>query len=208
MRNNKTVSPTAASLEWLPGDYLAPLDPDLVFGRNAPLEIDLGCGDGSFVTELARRHPERNFIGIERLLGRVRSTCRKAARENLANLRVLRLEIAYAVRYLVPAESVATFHLLFPDPWPKTRHHRRRIVTAEFLESIRHALVPGGNLRIATDQADYFAQITRLCATVTGLTAMNPILDDAHPVSTFGERFRQSDARIYWIELRRVSPVK
>jgi tRNA (guanine-N7-)-methyltransferase len=203
MRNNLTVSPGAASVEFVPEDYLAPLDFDLLFGRRAPVEIDLGCGDGSFVTALARQNPERNFLGIERLVGRVRSTCRKAARENLSNLRVLRVEIAYAVRYLVPPESVARFHLLFPDPWPKTRHHRRRIVTVEFLESIRNALVSGGILQIATDQADYFEQISRVTAVATGLVIEDPSLEATHPISTFGERFRQIGAKTYRLELRK-----
>ncbi len=203
MRNNLTVSPVAASVEYVPEDYLAPLDFDLLFGRSAPVEIDLGCGDGSFITLLAQQRQERNFLGIERLIGRVRSTCRKAARENLSNLRVLRVEIAYAVRYLVPPESVARFHLLFPDPWPKTRHHRRRIVTAEFLESIRNALVPGGILQIATDQADYFEQISRVAAVAPGLVIEDPGLEAAHPVSTFGERFRQAGAKTYRLELRK-----
>ena len=203
MRNNLTVSPAAASLEFVPDNYLIPLHFNLVFGRSAPVETDLGCGDGSFLAALARQNPDRSFLGIERLVGRVRSTCRKAARENLSNLRVLRMEIAYAVRYLIPAESVAMFHLLFPDPWPKTRHHRRRIVTAEFLESIRNALVPEGILQIATDQADYFEQIARLCAVVPGLAAVDPALNPTHPVSTFGERFRQAGARIYLLELRK-----
>ena len=203
MRNNLTVSSAAASVEFIPKNYLTPLDFDMVFGRSAPVEIDLGCGDGSFVTALARQNPERNFLGIERLIGRVRSTCRKAAREKLSNFRVLRVEIAYAVRYLVPAESVAMFHLLFPDPWPKTRHHRRRIVTAELLESIRNGLVPGGILHIATDEADYFEQIARVCAVAPGFAAVDPSLDAAHPVSTFGERFRQAGVRTYLLELRK-----
>jgi tRNA (guanine-N7-)-methyltransferase len=203
MRNNLTVSSAAASVEFVPENYLTPLDLDLVFERSAPVEIDLGCGDGAFVTALARQNPEHNFLGIERLIGRVRSTCRKAARENLSNLRVLRVEIAYAVRYLVPTESAAMFYLLFPDPWPKTRHHRRRIVTAEFLESIWNALVPGGILQIATDEADYFEQITRLCAVVPGFAAVDPSLDVAHPVSTFGERFREAGVKTYLLELRK-----
>jgi len=203
MRNNLTVSPVAASVEFVPENYLDPLDFDLVFGRSAPVEIDLGCGDGSFVTALARQNPQRNFLGIERLIGRVRSTCRKAARENLSNLRVLRMEIGYAVRYLVPADSVAMFHLLFPDPWPKTRHHRRRIVTPEFLESIRNALAPRGILQIATDEPDYFRQITQLCALAPGFVAADPSLDAARPVSTFGERFRQAGTKTYLIELRK-----
>ena len=203
MRSNTTISPTAASVEFVPENYLTPINFDLVFRRSAPVEIDLGCGDGSFITSLARQNPDRNFLGIERLIGRVRSTCRKAGRENLTNLRVLRVEIGYAIRYLVPAESVTMFHLLFPDPWPKTRHHRRRLVTAEFLESIRNALVSGGILQIATDEADYFEQIALLCAAVPEFSAVDPGLDVAHPVSTFGKRFRQAGVKTYLLETRK-----
>ena len=106
------------------------LDLQKIFERNAPLHVDLGCGDGLFLCGLAQRMPDKNFLGIERLLNRVRTSARKVAR--LDNVRLLRMESSYAVRYLLPAESVERFYLLFPDPWPKRRHHRRRIVTPGF----------------------------------------------------------------------------
>src|SRR5205814_6255495 len=109
-----------------------------IFGRRAPLHVDLGCGDGSFLCALAQRLPDKNFLGIERLLSRIRSTARKAA--SLDNVRLLQIESSYAVRYLLPAESVETFYLLFPDPWPKRRHHRRRIFSRYFLDSVAAAL--------------------------------------------------------------------
>jgi tRNA (guanine-N7-)-methyltransferase len=99
------------------------LDIEKVFGRSAPLQVDLGCGDGSFLCALAQRNPDQNFLGIERLLGRIRSAARKAAM--VGNVRLLRMESSYAVRYLLPAGLVETFYLLFPDPWPKRRHWRR-----------------------------------------------------------------------------------
>src|SRR5207244_5495469 len=80
------------------------LDLEKIFGRNAPLHVDLGCGDGSFLCALAERMPEKNFLGIERLLGRIRSAARKAA--TVGNVRLLRMESSYAVRYLLPAGSV------------------------------------------------------------------------------------------------------
>src|SRR6266550_2460619 len=107
-----------------PGTLIERLDLEKIFGRIAPLHIDLGCGVGSFICALAERMPERNFLGIERLLGRIRSAARKAA--TVGNVRLLRMENSYAVRYLLPAGSVETFYLLFPDPWPKRRHWRRR----------------------------------------------------------------------------------
>ena len=83
------------------------LDLEKIFARNAPLHIDLGCGDGSFICALAQRMPEKSFLGIERLLGRIRIAARKAA--NIGNVRLLRMESSYAVRYLLPAGSVEKF---------------------------------------------------------------------------------------------------
>src|ERR1700741_496106 len=90
-------------------------DLEKIFGRKAPLHVDLGCGDGSFLCALAHRLPDKNFLGIERLTGRIRSSARRAA--SLDNVRLLQMESFYAVRHLLPAGSVETFYLLFPDPW-------------------------------------------------------------------------------------------
>lgn len=208
MRGNTILSPAAMAFELLPGSYFAPLDFTSIFPRRAPLEVDLGCGDGSFLTALARGNPARNFLGIERLLGRVRSACRKAAHENLDNVRVLRLEISYAIRYLLTSESVAVFHLLFPDPWPKKRHHRRRIVTPEFLGSVYHALTPNGVLRIATDQTEYFEHILGLSASQPGFAPVRIQPDESLPTSAFAKQFRLVGVESYWLELRKTSPVK
>jgi len=90
------------------------LDLEKIFARNAPLHIDLGCGDGSFICALAQRMPEKSFLGIERLLGRIRIAARKAA--NIGNVRLLRMESSYAVRYLLPAGSVKSFISCSPIP--------------------------------------------------------------------------------------------
>ncbi|HIE61183.1 MAG TPA: 30S ribosomal protein S1 [Microbacterium sp.] len=100
----------------------------------------MGCGDGSFALKMARNYPDRNFLAIERLLGRVRKVCRRATRANLSNLGVLRLEARYTIEWLLPPSSVSRLHLLFPDPWPKARHHRRRLVQQEFLAAVEETL--------------------------------------------------------------------
>jgi tRNA (guanine-N7-)-methyltransferase len=191
-------------IELIPESYIAPLDLLAIFGRVAPLQVDLGCGDGSFLSELAQRHPDQNFLGTEKLIGRVAKVCRKAA--SLENVRVLNVESSYAVRYLLPEASVETFYLLFPDPWPKRRHHRRRVVTKDFLDSIARALVNRGSLRIATDQRDYFEQIERTARNHSGFAIVD--LDDVDlPATKFENRFRQQGAPIYRLSLRKVSPV-
>jgi tRNA (guanine-N7-)-methyltransferase len=181
------------------------LDLEKIFGRNAPLHVDLGCGDGSFICALAQRMPAKNFLGIERLLGRIRSATRKAA--SLPNVRLLRMESSYAVRYLLPAESVETFYLLFPDPWPKRRHCRRRIVTGDFLCAISQALAENGRLLIATDHVDYFERITETARGNPNLAIIEPA-DVDRPLTKFERKFRAQSTPIHWLELRKVSPVR
>lgn len=204
MRTNPRTFPAVALV---PRSYLEPLDVGKIFGRNAPLEVDLGCGDGSFLVALAQRWPERNFVGVERLAGRVRSACRKIGALGLTNARVVPHEILHAVQQLFARGSVETFHLLFPDPWPKRRHHARRIVTPEFLRAIGRALRPGGELRIATDAVEYFTQIRETAANVAVLTPID-CSDADLPSTTFEERFRQRGLTIHRLALRKVSPLR
>ena len=179
------------------------LDPEKVFGRKAPLHVDLGCGDGSFLCAVAQRLPNKNFLGIERLSYRVRAAARKAG--SLNNVRLLQIESSYAVRYLLSARSVETFYLLFPDPWPKRRHHRRRIVTSDFLKSVHAALEHNGVIYIATDHLDYFRKIKKTAESTPGFARVEPAID--LPPSRFGLIFSQKGATIHWLALRKISPV-
>jgi tRNA (guanine-N7-)-methyltransferase len=198
-------STIAAQAEIIPANYFVPLCVEAIYGNRAPLEVDLGCGDGSFLAAAAAANPARNFLGIERMPGRVRSACRKIELGGLINARVLQLEISYTVRHLFPPASVAVFHLMFPDPWPKRRHSRRRVVTEDFLAVIHCALAPNGALRIATDQTDYFREIERLAARSLGFIAISDPEAGAS-VSTFEKRFRQDALEIHRLVLRKVSP--
>jgi tRNA (guanine-N7-)-methyltransferase len=204
MLQSREFPPLASDAEIVPANYFAPLDLKAIYGRNAPVEVDLGCGDGSFLVEIAAANPARSFLGIERLLGRVRTAHRKITQRELTNARVLRVESSYAVRRMLPANSVARFHLMFPDPWPKRRHWRRRLVTEDFFAAIHRVLVPHGVLRIATDQVHYFREIERIAGTSTQFVASS----DPNPHSargTFEKRFSPSE--IYRLELRKVSDV-
>jgi tRNA (guanine-N7-)-methyltransferase len=192
-------------IELIPESYVDRLNFEAIFGRIAALQVDLGCGDGSFLAALAEQMLEKNFLGIERLAGRIRSAARRAA--GFDNVRVLRVETYYAVRYLLPSHSVEAFHLLFPDPWPKRRHHRRRIVTSDFLSAAATALAENGTLRIATDQSEYFEDIRRFAEQSRNLV---PIKEDGHsdlPASSFEKHFKSAGTTIYRLELRKVSPV-
>ena len=193
-------------IELVPPTYVAPLDLLAIFGRIAPLDVDLGCGNGDLICELARQKPERNFLGIEKLASRVARVCRKAAA--LKNVRVLKVENSYAVRYLLPENSVDTFFLLFPDPWPKRRHHRRRVVHADFLDSVHRTLAEAGLFHIATDQGDYFTQIERLAADDSRFEKIDNADVDPLPLTKFEGRFRAQGATIYRLALRKISSVR
>src|SRR5512143_2600718 len=115
-----------------------------LFPRPQPLEVELGSGDGSFLVEYAARHPERNFIGVERLLGRIRKLDRKGRRAGLANLRGVRIESSYFLEYLLPPHNAIALHSYFPDPWPKKKHARHRLINVRFPGIAHQALATGG----------------------------------------------------------------
>lgn len=133
-----------------------------LFSTARPLEIELGSGDGSFLVAYAAQHPDRNFIGVERLLGRIRKLDRKTRRAGLDNLRGIRIESAYFLRFLLAEHSASAIHIYFPDPWPKRKHRRHRLVNEAFPALAARALRPAGLVYLRTDDADYFQQMTEV----------------------------------------------
>jgi len=136
-----------------------PLPIDTLFDAGRPLEIEIGCGKGRFLAARAARFPETQYLGIERMLSRVRRLDKKACRLNLDNIRVLRLEAFYTFYYLLPVHRVRTVYVFFPDPWPKRHHHNRRLFSPLFLDALWTRLEVGGTVQVATDHLDYFAVI-------------------------------------------------
>ena len=104
---------------FIPDDFFKVLAPSDIFGTDGPFEVDLGCGDGGFLLQMAAHYPERRFLGIERLLGRVRGVCSRAAVRGLENVKVLRVESRYFLEWMVRPGCVSRLHYLCPDPWPK-----------------------------------------------------------------------------------------
>jgi len=133
-----------------------------VFGRDGPLEVDVGCGKGRFLAARAKASPDSNFLGIDRLLVRLRKVDKKIARDGLQNVRLLRIEASYAIQHLLPPGCVSCFYVFFPDPWPKRRHHRRRLFTPAFLDSLHTALGKSGIVHVVTDHLPYAESIRSL----------------------------------------------
>ena len=133
-----------------------------LFPKPQPLEVELGCGDASFLVEYARRNPDTNFIGVERLLGRIQKLDKKGRRTGLTNMRGVRIESAYFLEYLLPPHAAAALHIYFPDPWPKKKHRRHRLINEGFPALARTALALGGVVFLRTDDADYFQQMNEV----------------------------------------------
>ena len=135
-----------------------------VFPKAQPLEIELGSGDGSFLAEYARRHPERNFIGTERLLWRIRKLERKCRPLGLENVGGVRIESSYFLQYLLPPHAAVALHVYFPDPWPKRKHRRHRLINEAFPVLASQAIAPNGVVYLRTDNEDYFNQMLEVFA--------------------------------------------
>ena len=169
-------APAAPTLVYKVTSIVDRLDLADMFPKPQPLEVELGSGDGSFLVNYARLNLNRNFLGVERLLGRLRKLDRKSLRAGLTNLRGLRIESAYSLEYLLPRESVAALHVYFPDPWPKRKHRKNRLINARFTEIAHQALAPEGLVYLRTDDEDYFKQmVTAFAANSSFQLAETPV---------------------------------
>ncbi len=132
-----------------------PLDLDAAFGRRAPRTLEIGFGDGEALVALARAHPERDYLGVEVHAPGVGHCLLAAAAAGLGNLRLCRGDaVELLARSLAPA-ALDEVLILFADPWPKKRHHKRRLIQPEFVALVASRLAPGGRLRLATDWKPY-----------------------------------------------------
>lgn len=198
------LSPDGEGIEFVPPDYFAPLQINHLFPQPAPLEVDVGCGEGAFIVAMARLHPNRNFLGIERLVGRIRKVGRRCLRAKVTNVRTLCVESSYSVRYLLPPASVSVFHVMFPDPWPKRKHRERRLINREFLDSVHSGLGAGGELRLTTDDADYFEQIKKVASTHEGFSEKSWVEESGYPQTDFEKRFRALGLPIHRLKLGKI----
>jgi tRNA (guanine-N7-)-methyltransferase len=176
------------------------------------LHVDVGFGDGAFLTELARRDPGRAVVGIELSFKRALKVARRLSRTDLRNVRLLGVDAAWAVREAFEDESVESFWINFPDPWPKRRHRRRRFVEPAFVADLSRRLMVGGSLHVATDDPAYAAAIR---------TALDgePLLENARalaahqdqrcelPPTAFERVWIAQGRPCFFFEHRRVKPI-
>ena len=147
----------------------------MVFAADRPVELEIGIGKGRFLLDAAARHPETNFVGVEWAGKYLRLAASRGWRRGLTNIRFARADGREFVEFFVPSQSLAAIRVLFPDPWPKKRHHKRRLINQEFLAEVERVLRPGGRLWLATDHAEYFASMEE---TLGGCPGLRPVDGD------------------------------
>lgn len=154
MRKNLDVGDVAVDPVRLDG-----LDWAELFGDAHPVEVEIGTGKAGFLLRRARAHPEINFLGIEWANKFYKFAADRFRRWGVGNVRMVRTDASHFIRVQCPRESLSVLHVYHPDPWPKKRHHRRRLFQKPFVEAAAARLVPGGRIAVQTDHAEYFEQI-------------------------------------------------
>ncbi len=138
------------------------ITPQTLFGDDRPLNLEIGFGNGDALLAMAVARPQEGFVGIEVHRPGIGRLLRRLDEAGIANVRVIRHDAVAVLRDHVPPATLAAIYLFFPDPWPKKRHHKRRIVQPAFLDLTTHVLAPGGLLHMATDWEEYAEQMLRL----------------------------------------------
>jgi tRNA (guanine-N7-)-methyltransferase len=136
-----------------------PLDLDAVFGRHAPTVLEIGFGMGETTAAIAQAHPECNYLGIEVHSPGVGSLLKSIGERGLTNVRIVQHDAVPVIECMVAPGSLAGVHIFFPDPWPKKRHHKRRLIRPPFVHMLASCLAPEGYLHLATDWEDYAQQM-------------------------------------------------
>lgn len=173
-----------------------PFDFDAVFGRRAPRTLEIGFGDGELLCEMARAAPKRDFIGVEVHEPGIGHCLLLIERLGLTNVRLVRHDAVEVLREQVPPAALDTVNLFFPDPWPKKRHHKRRIVQPEFLRLVASRLKPGGLFHVATDWAPYGEHIAAVAGAEPAFE-QPPMAPPGRPRTRFERRGERLGHAVY-----------
>ena len=187
-----------------------PWDSAAIFGRVAPLEIEVGSGKGLFLRNAARSRPDIDFLGLEIVHKYARFAAAGLAKAELPNGRLVSGDAMRIFAELIPDRSLAAVHVYFPDPWWKKRHRKRRVMNETFVQHVERALLPGGALHFWTDVEEYFQTTLELLAARTGLCGPiavpeTPAEDDLAYRTHFERRMRLSNEPVYRSEFRKQS---
>ncbi len=193
---------------WGIGNDGAPFDLVAMFGRDAPLTLEVGFGNGESLIALAAAHPARNYLGLEVHPPGVGHLLLRCEAEGVSNVRIVCDDAVDVLRQRVPDASIDELLLYFPDPWPKKRHHKRRIVQPAFVELVARKLVPGGVLRMATDWQPYAEHMLATASACPWLRNESPTGDfvarpGSRPVTRFERRGQRLGHSVWDLAFRR-----
>lgn len=174
-----------------------------IFSRAAPTIVEIGFGNGVSLFEIAKMDPASNFIGIETHKPGVGQLLQHIARDELTNLRVYYGDAVEALQECVPNQSIDTFQIFFPDPWPKRRHHKRRLIQPEFVALLCSKLKPNGTLHLATDWQDYAEHMMKVLTAASGFSNEYGVGEYAarstqRPILTKFEKRGEEEGRAIW----------
>ncbi len=167
-----------------------------IFGNSRPVEIEIGSGKGNFLLRHAKDRPEINLLGIEWLTGYAAYAADRAGRAGLVNVRLLCADAGEVFAKSLACESVQRVHIYFPDPWPKRKHHRRRLIQPVFVRNLRRTLRKGGTVHIVTDHAEYFQHIRHILGSADGFANLETA--EAEAVGSNFEKKYVADGRRFY----------
>ncbi len=183
-----------------------PFDAVALFGRSAPLILEIGCGMGEATAAMAAADPDRDYLGVDVHTPGLANLLALAERDVLSNLRAARGDAVELLRDLMEPGSLDAVHVFFPDPWPKAKHHKRRIVRPDVVALIRDRLVPGGLLHCATDWTPYAEQMLEVLSADPGLRAAHlgyAPRPARRPVTKFERRALTAGRQVFDLEFVR-----
>jgi tRNA (guanine-N7-)-methyltransferase len=193
---------SVATLEQIPPRQDRQYDLPLIFGNDNPVELELGIGKGRFLIQEAEQRTGVNFLGVEWASRYYRLVAQRIARRGLENAKVLRDDAARVVRDTLPPASISTLHVYFPDPWPKARHLKRRLIQPPFARCCAFILKPGATVKLATDHPDYAVQMEKVFLDDPAFAQTFRAVGDEAPegVTNWEQRFRREGRVIHKFE--------
>lgn len=179
-----------------------------IFGNDNRLALEIGCGVGDFIVQMAALHPELNFIALDFYNKGCIKTCKRVDKSGLSNVKILRAEARSFIEACIPHEALQSVIINCPDPWPKLRHRKRRLVNSEFVAWLSRYLRPSANFYFATDFDDYGLDVAEFMAGQEGFD--NQLAPDkyrhnleGYPISKYMRRFLDAGQQIYYVHYKK-----
>ncbi|OQB68276.1 MAG: tRNA (guanine-N(7)-)-methyltransferase [Spirochaetes bacterium ADurb.Bin133] len=172
--------------------------------QNSELCVEIGCGNGHFLTDKALNNPEKNYIGIEIKIGRIVRCIEKKVKNNLKNIKYINNEANFALDFMFEDDSIDLIYMTFPDPWPKRRHHKNRLFSEKFLDSVFKKMKYGGLFVFITDHEEYFKYSSDILIKDIRFEKIERISSNAElSNSLFGEKWKKENRKFYTMEFKK-----